>query len=135
MHGIYTRDHSRDVAEAIPRFPYPACDIETGAENRAEARIAIEELETSFGVLNVLATIEGWPDDWSLISIEIPTTDAAFDHWLKSRAPRWIREDWETVEIGGLHQSAADRRIEAAVRAWLAVDDRAADALCRSIGE
>lgn len=135
MHGTYSRDHTRDIAEAIPRFPYPACDLATGAENRAEARIAIDGLEVSFGVVDVLVTIEGYPDDWSLVSIEIPTTDTVMSHWQASRAPRWIREDWEDVVTGGLHQSATDRRITAAVRAWLAVDGRAVDALCRAIGE
>lgn len=135
MLDIYSRDHSRDVAEAIPRFPYPACDIETGAENRAEARIAIDDLEVSFGIVDVLVTIEGRPDDWSLISIEIPANDTVMSHWQSRRAPRWLREDWEDVVISGLRQSATDRRITAAVRAWLATDGRAVDALCRAIGE
>ena len=137
MHGTYDFREitARRIAESIPRFPYPACDIATGAENRAEARIAIDGLEVSFGVVDVLVTIEGRPDDWSLISIEIPANDTVMSHWQARRAPRWMREDWEDVVIGGLHQSAADRRITAAVRNWLATDGRAVDALCRAIGE
>lgn len=136
MHGTYDFREITDrrIAESISRFPLPACDVETGAENRAEARVAIEDLEVSFGLLSVLVTIEGRPDDWSLVSIEIPATECAFWHWQRSRAPRWIREDWEDVAIGGIHQSATDRCIEAAVRAWLDTDGRAEQAICEAAG-
>lgn len=92
------------------------------AADRWEARILIEDLDTSFGLLTVLATVEGDGDDWTLWSIEIPTDALVTVRY--ARTGRWFREDWEQIGVGGLNQSPTDRRITAAVRAWLETDDR-----------
>lgn len=118
-------DIAQRKADAIPRFPLPACDIETGAENTVEATIILDEFETCFGVCQALVTIEGRPEDWSITSIEVPTDIMAFSRYCAAKSPRWFREDWSTVCEGG---SFVEREISRAVREAIS-EDTATDAL------
>lgn len=95
--------------------------------DRWEARILIQCLEVPFGSIDVLVTIEGDEHDWTLWAIETPDDPSVVDRYAKTGV--WSRYDWERVDHDGLNQHAVERRITAAVMAWLNVGTRAADAL------
>lgn len=128
MHGTYDfrEIETRRIAEGISRFPLPACDIETGAENRVEAEILIEELEVSFGLVAALVTIEGYPDDWSVTSVEIPAHPHAIGNFQRVRG--WRRDDWVSLDTSGI-----GAEIDRAARAWITAA-RAAEALIDAAG-
>ena len=119
------------LADAHPRFPLPACDIETGRENTAMARIVLDEIQAEFGICQALVTIEGRPEEWSIVSVEMPTDVHAFTRYAAAKLPRYFREDWYSIDE---HGSRLERELWRAVKATIN-EDMATDAFVAEMGE
>lgn len=119
------------LADAHPRFPLPACDIETGRENTVTARIVLDEIQAEFGVCQALVTIEGRPEEWSIVSIKAPADAHAFARYAAAKSPRYFREDWYEIDE---HGSRLERELWRAVKATI-TEDMATEALVAEMGE
>lgn len=129
MHG--TAPTTRlDIAERLADTA-PRCAVaSTRTFEPAEARVILDEFETSFGVCQALVTIEGTPEDWSITKIEVPRGVYEFSRFCETH--KYDRFDWATVEITA--GSFVEREIARAVREAIS-EDMATDAFRAEQGE